>query len=165
MPPKFDDDVCVSRDEILKYFSPPPSKPTFFRWVNEGKIKKARDLQGYYLLNATLVHQGMPPVDTKKYLEAIKKQPQGLRRRQLLYLAALSAMPELKETDPPFFPVPEHLCTKDLNVIEKFAQSIKTNRKGTTEDEELYYMNGFLDAILTLDIDDPETRHLYTPKE
>ena len=136
----------------MKHFSPPPSKPTFFRWVNEGKIKKARDLQGYYLLNATLTHQGMPSVDTKAYLDRIKDTPKALRTRQLLYLAVLNEFPDFKETDPALFKVPEELSTGELTMIEHMQESYRASRKGTTPDEEAYYTNGFIDALAMIEI-------------
>jgi len=45
-------EIFVRREEILELFSDkhgaPPSKASFFRYVDTGKVKKARGLQGWY---------------------------------------------------------------------------------------------------------------------
>jgi hypothetical protein len=60
-----EDDLVVKRETIIKLFDPPPGRTTFHEWVNKGAIVKARNLKGYYLLNATRVRLGMNPVSIK----------------------------------------------------------------------------------------------------
>jgi hypothetical protein len=60
-----EDDLAVKRETIIKLFDPPPGKTTFHEWVNKGAIVKARNLKGYYLLNATPVRLGMNPIPMK----------------------------------------------------------------------------------------------------
>ncbi|MGE9293930.1 MAG: hypothetical protein ACQKBW_09985 [Puniceicoccales bacterium] len=58
-------------------------KATFHRWVNEGKIKKARDLEGWCLLNKTLVHQGMEPVDVEEFRFVLDGKGRALDNRMI----------------------------------------------------------------------------------
>jgi hypothetical protein len=46
-------EIFVRREDFDRYFSKPIPKPTFFRWVEEGKVKKARELNGTDLRNFT----------------------------------------------------------------------------------------------------------------
>ena len=151
---KFSDDVCVSREEILKHFSPAPSYPTFFRWVNEGKIKKARDLQGYYLLNATLVHQGMPAVDTSAYLKRIKETPTALKNRQLMYLAAVNLDHQHQILcTPPDFKLPDEFSTDELDKISKIQEELLGYTKHFDQPSEWQcWLLGVLASLATLEI-------------
>lgn len=87
--PKVEDDIAVRREEICKLFTPPPGKTAFHDWVNKGKIVKARDLSGYFLLNATRVRLRMPPVDVKAYRRDYSAEQQAQRELQLRYIAVL----------------------------------------------------------------------------
>lgn len=88
-----ENEIFVRREDFDLYFSKPIPKATFFRWVDQGKVKKARDLDGWYKLNATLVHQGMPPVDC----DSILSSKPDLGDRHLLYCAILQIHPILEK--------------------------------------------------------------------
>lgn len=120
---KFEDDIAVKKETILKLFDPPPGKTQFHAWVNKGKIKKARDLGGYFLLNATRVHQGMPPVDIKAYRLNLKKRTRAYRKKQLLYAAFidLDSALEFAFDD---IELPETLETREVDFVCKASRSI-----------------------------------------
>ena len=91
---EIEDDIAVRKEEILQLFNPPPGKTQFHEWIRRGKIKKARDLGGYFLLNATRKHLGLPLVDIKAFREKRESVDKGLKNRQLLYLATLDTTAE-----------------------------------------------------------------------
>ncbi len=87
-------------------------------------MKKARDLDGWYKLNATLMHQGLDPVDASE----LRKQREGvdkrLKSRQLLYLAAKAADPFYGQQLPKYFEEPETLTEKEVEMIEDLKGQI-----------------------------------------
>ena len=52
----------VKREKFCGMFSPPLPKSTFYDRVREGKITPMKQCSGYYLLNASRVRLGLPPV-------------------------------------------------------------------------------------------------------
>lgn len=118
------EDIFVRREDFDGYFSKPIPKATFFRWVNEGKVKKARDLDGWYKLNATLIHQGLPEIDLKAYRANQKKQTREFRKKQLLYLAFVECDPALEFTFDDIDP-PESLEPREIDFVFKASESLK----------------------------------------
>ena len=117
-------EIFVRREDFDRYFSKPIPKATFFRWVNEGKVKKARDLDGWYKLNATLMHQGLPEVDLKAYRASKKKQTREYRKKQLLFQVFKEVDPALEFT---FDDIeePETLEPKEVEFVFKASEALK----------------------------------------
>lgn len=143
-----EDDVFVNREEICRLFNPPPSESAFHRMVDSGKIKKARDLRGYYLLNATRVHQGMEPVDVRSYRKRREETSAGLKNSQLLFLAVLQCDERFAILSPPSFKLPEALTAEEMAKIEKLRQEHERLADFYEETgERTIYRHGFLDAL------------------
>jgi hypothetical protein len=120
--PKAEDDIAVRREEICKLFNPPPGKTAFHDWVNKGKIVKARDLSGYFLLNATRLRLRMPPVDVKAYRKDYSAEQQAHRKLQLRYLAVLELDDRMLQVMPDI-PFPGELTQSDIDeVISMLAE-------------------------------------------
>jgi len=77
----------------MRFFGPPIGRSTFYNLVRRGVIVKIKEVQGYYLLNESLVRLGLP------HMSGLPATPDAARReRQLvelaLYLAAPDVVPE-----------------------------------------------------------------------
>ncbi|MBC2594475.1 hypothetical protein H5P28_09420 [Ruficoccus amylovorans] len=148
--PKYDpnNEIFVRREDFDRVFSKAVPKATFHRWVNEGKIKKARDLEGWYLLNATLVHQGMQPVDVEVFKREREDTPAGLKNSQLLYLAVMLSDPTFAILTPPRFSLPRILTPEEVGKIHiLMAEHEKLMDLYTERTERIIYRHGFLDAL------------------
>lgn len=146
---EIEDDIAVRKEEILELFSPPPGKTQFHEWIRRGKIKKARDLGGYFLLNATRKHLGMPLVDVKSLREKREGVDKTLKNRQLLYLAAKAADPFYGEKLPKYFEEPETLTEKEVEMIEDLKEQILNSAEFVSDHpmELSAYRLGLLSAL------------------
>lgn len=142
-------EIFVRREDFDRYFSKPIPRATFFRWVDQGKIKKARDLDGWYKLNATLVYQGLQPVDVSALQEKRKAVDKRLKNRQLLYLAAKAADPLYGQNLPKYFEEPETLTEKEVEMIEDLKRQIIKSADFVCEHPLEYsaYRIGLLSAL------------------
>ena len=143
------EDVFVRREDFDRYFSRPIPKATFFRWVTEGKILKARLLDGWYPLNANLVRNGLPPVDISQFRTERQTVEKGLRNRQLLYLAAKAAYSGYGELMVPKFSVPAVLTERDAAIVETLIAAIDQGAWFVKDEpfEHSAYAIGFLEAL------------------
>ena len=151
-------EILVRREDFDRVFSRVIPKSTFHRWVAAGKIKEARDLDGWYLLNATLVHQGMESVDVSEFRREREETPQGLKNSQLLYLAVLAADPAFETCSPPQFKLPEVLMPEE----ERKIQVLKLEHLNLMDcyeerGQRAIYRHGFLDALDAAAFVDGET--------
>lgn len=144
------DDIFVRREELLQMFDPAPSRATFFRWVDQGRVKKARDLDGWYLLNATRVHQGMKPIDVTQRVAERMALSLILREGQVLYLSILSVDDRFCYSHPTF-ELPSMLSPTE---IEKMANAMKHHCRVleaiVDSTERTTYCQGYLDAVEAL---------------
>ncbi|QYY37403.1 hypothetical protein [Ruficoccus sp. ZRK36] len=148
--PKYDpnNEIFVRREDFDRVFLKAIPKATFHRWVSEGKIKKARDLEGWYLLNKTLVHQGMEPVDVEEFRQERQEVPQGLKNSQLLYIAVLQSDAAFEILSPPRFKLPGTLTPEEVGKIQILkAEHLKVMDLYTERSERIIYRHGFLDAL------------------
>jgi hypothetical protein len=83
-------DRAVDQETLLRFFGPPIGKSTFYNLVRRGVIVKIKEVQGYYLLNESLVRLGLPHVSE---LPATPDAAQ--RERQLLEFAMSLAAPDV----------------------------------------------------------------------
>lgn len=148
--PKYDpnNELFVRREDFDRVFAKAVPKATFHRWVAEGKIKKARDLDGWYLLNKTLVHQGMEPVDVSEFRKERQAVPAGLRNSQLLYLAVILSDLHFEILCPPRFQLPGTLTAEEVEKIRILkAEHTRAMEPYTERLEQIIYRNGFLAAL------------------
>lgn len=155
--PKYDpnSEIFVRREAFDRYFAKPIPKATFFRWVNEGKVKKARDLDGWYLLNKTLVHQGMQPVDVTEFQKSREALHPAVRLQQLLYIAVASTSHlyhNFLEESPFLDRLPEALSQDDLTQIQQFQKDHAEAGKDFDYDSfrQMAYQAGCMDALVAL---------------
>lgn len=94
------DDIFVRWEDIAKLFHPPPGPSTFFDWINQGLIVKARGIKGYYLLNATRVRLGMNPIDTELARKQLGKPTDIKLKEKVETTAPMPSDNELR-SDPP----------------------------------------------------------------
>lgn len=86
-------DFAVDQDTLMRFFGPPIGKSTFYNLVRRGVIVKLKEVQGYYLLNESLVRLGLPHVSE---LPATPDAAQ--RERELLEFAMRMAAPDVVDT-------------------------------------------------------------------
>jgi len=144
-----EDDVAVRKEGIMELFNPPPGHTTFYDWVKKGRIVQARDVSGYFLLNATRKRMRMPLVDVAEYRRRRMDQPKGLKNSQLLYLAVTHCDPRLVSfSAPPQFPVPDSLTMEELDKIEILQREhLKLMEHLEEGPMQTVYRQGFLDAL------------------
>ena len=53
-------DHAVDQETLMRFFGPPIGRSTFYYLVRRGVIVKIKEVQGYYLLNESLVRLGLP---------------------------------------------------------------------------------------------------------
>ncbi|MGE9296017.1 MAG: hypothetical protein ACQKBV_07015 [Puniceicoccales bacterium] len=141
-------ELFVRREDFDRVFSKAVPKATFHRWVKDGKIKKARDLDGWYLLNKTLVHQGMAPVDIKEFKQERESTPTGLKNSQLLYLAVLQSDAAFEALAPPRFKLPTTLTPEEVAKVRKLmGEHEKVMSFYQERSQRVIYQHGFLDAL------------------
>ncbi|WP_309398591.1 hypothetical protein [Cerasicoccus maritimus] len=141
-------ELFVRREDFDRVFSKSVPKATFHRWVKDGKIKKARDLDGWYLLNKTLVHQGMAPVDVEEFKKERESTPAGLKNSQLLYIAVMQSDAHFGMLAPPRFKVPNILTPEEVAAIRKLMEEHEKVISCYTErSQRIIYRHGFLDAL------------------
>ncbi|MDP0496324.1 MAG: hypothetical protein Q7Q73_08965 [Verrucomicrobiota bacterium JB024] len=148
--PKYDpnNEIFVRREDFDQVFSKAIPKATFHRWAGEGKVVKARDLDGWYLLNKTLVHQGMEPVDVGEFRKERQSVPQGLKNSQLLYIAVLQSDARFAIVSPPRFPLPSTLTPEEVEKIHTLrTEHEKLIALYDEPAERSIYRHGFLDAL------------------
>lgn len=148
--PKYDpnNELFVRREDFDRVFAKAVPKATFHRWVTEGKIKKARDLDGWYLLNKTLVHQGMEPVDVTEFRKEREAVPTGLRNSQLLYLAVILSDLHYEILSPPRFKLPTMLTVEEvakINILQ--AEHERAMELYPKRSDQILFPNGFLSAL------------------
>jgi hypothetical protein len=144
--PKAEDDIAVRRDEICKLFNPPPGKTAFHDWVNKGKIVKARDLTGYFLLNATRLRLRMPPVDVKAYRRDYSAEQQAQRELQLRYIAVLELDDRMLHVMPDI-PFPGALTQSDITEVLNLLDALRPNYATVEGDlQKASFCKGFLQA-------------------
>ena len=124
--PKVEDDIAVRREEICKLFTPPLGKTAFHDWVNKGKIVKARDLSGYFLLNATRARLRMPRVDVKAYRRDYSAEQQAQRELQLRYIAVLELDDRMFHVMPDI-PFPRELTQSDIKEVLNLLDVLRPN--------------------------------------
>ena len=153
--PRYDpsNEIFVRREEILELFSDqhgsPPSKATFFRYVDTGKVKKARGLQGWYKLNATRVELGMGPVDVNERCLRRLAQKQFYRDAQLLHDAVIELDKSLENFEVSFNRGEERLLSEEKTVrrnVERL-QGVSTTGSSVPSKE---YLRGFLRGLSML---------------
>ena len=146
-----EDEVAVRKPKILELFDKPPSDSTFSNWVNAGKIVRASDFTGYYLLNATRKALGFAPEPIPEPAEAIPENqrqpaPVTLEEKERLLVALSLAIPELDEIYPAEM-FPEEIPGQELIEIERIYLHIRGHVAGmSTLMEKLRCAKGSLDA-------------------
>ena len=135
----------------MRFFGPPIGRSTFYNLVRRGVIVKIKEVQGYYLLNESLVRLGLPPVSE---LPATPDAAQ--REKQLVELALNLAAPDV-------VPMPSWMLTDDrLTAHEKSHVALLAmhhHRKMqdiTLLPDRLDYLQGVLDAAEMLRTPPPQ---------
>ena len=134
-------DHAVDQETLMRFFGPPIGKSTFYNLVGRGVIVKIKEVQGYYLLNESLVRLGLPPVS------GLPLTPDAAgRERQLVELAMSLAAPDV-------VPVPSWMLTDDrLTAHEKSHVGLlamhhyRNMQNITLQPDRLDYLKGVLDA-------------------
>lgn len=138
-------DLAVDQETLMRFFGPPIGKSTFYNLVRRGVIVKMQEVQGYYLLNESLVRLGLP------HVSGLPVTPDAARReRQLVELALSLAAPDV-------VPVPSWMLTDArLTAHEKShvaLLSMHHHRKMqdiTLQPDRVAYLQGVLDAAEVL---------------
>lgn len=159
---KIDDDIYVRREDILKYFNPPPKRSTFYDWRDQGLVVPAgssKVLKGYYKLNASLKRLGLPIQDIKAWRTENLKNEGNLRERSLIFTALAVLTEELMLCPADEFAT--GLNEKELNSLGKVYEAHRKYLDITVESfeeegsvyplkdirERLAYAGGVLDAF------------------
>lgn len=161
------EEIFVKKEQILSYFSKPPSKATFYRWVQSGKIVRSSLSDEYYHLNATLKNCGLPLEDIAKFNKDPSKKTRVEEVSKLVWLvfhAFCSLCPKQKPYVP-ILPEPSTYTMQDEVLYEKIKShmefSIRPNDKNVM-DYAYLYLTGVehLAYLLIPDSEFPETPKL-----
>lgn len=115
----------VRKEGLITFFKPAPPDPTFYRWVQEGKVVVSPILNGRYFLNATLKKFGLPEVDIADYEEQESAATKVYRLNWLLFHAVCDLSPPLMRNFPPWCPEPEAYYLEDQTVYEKMRADLQ----------------------------------------
>ena len=98
-------------------FDPPMSSTTFHRWANEGRFASS-GVPGRYLLNKTRKKLGLPPADTRPFMERIEDISTNKREKQLFQAALAVTIPECIDAGLPI-ELPSEMTTKEATQVMK----------------------------------------------
>jgi len=133
-------DFAVTRDVIMKFFSPPIGTTTFYDLVKRSKIAPVPGLRGYYRLNESLKRLKLPPVTKRPYSEKEKDSIMVLSQ------LALNLLMPGKILTPP------QLLDRWLTVTEteKLKEMVKQFRaaldKFETDEDRMDFAQGVMDG-------------------
>jgi hypothetical protein len=137
-------DHAVDHDTLLRFFAPPIGKSTFYNLVKRGVIVKIKEVQGYYLLNESLVRLGLPPVSE------LPATPDAAQREvQLAELAMRLAAPDVVR--PPRWMLGDVILTDhEKSHVALLAMFHQRQMEDVTErPEREAYVDGVLDFYET----------------
>lgn len=102
----------VKRQKFCEMFSPPLARSTFYDWVRAGKITPMKQCSGYFLLNASRVRLGLPP---------LKEIPGGVGERSLEDITRLA----FTLIDPRTFPAPPWMLTVSAISVKDLDHALR----------------------------------------
>lgn len=143
---EIEDDVLVRRETIMELFNPAPSRSTFFDWASSGRIKKARGLKGFYLLNATRKNLRMPPVDVASFRK--QRECASNRQLQLVYVALMVIIPEMTSVINEI-ELPDALTPAEMMKVKRL---IAAHREPALEQKELFFQVVYCRAVLDAEL-------------
>jgi len=134
-------DHAVDQETLMRFFGPPIGKSTFYNLVRKGVIVKMKEVQGYYLLNESLVRLGLPHVS-----ELPAPPDAAWRERQLTELALSLAAPDVVPR-PSWMLTDDRLTAHERSHVALLAMShFRELQKITLQPERLAYVTGAFDA-------------------
>jgi hypothetical protein len=133
-------DHAVDQATLMRFFGPPIGKSTFYNLVKRGVIQKINEVQGYYLLNESLVRLGLPPVSE------LPATPDAAQREiQLVELALHLVAPDVARSPRWMLGNPK-LTDPEKSHVALLAMHHQREMEGLTERAvRAAYIDGVLD--------------------